>query len=198
MKKIYSINNKTYVCKKSENYLCVPSVLEYIIHSEGYSTINKYDIANYFGVGFPKEEICDEVYNYRISTDSYEFGVVLERDSINNMFSFFRIPLMETYVKLLSVERDFVLDFLNDTLREGKHIICGYDYNAIYKIDDKYIGHVSLIYNVNIEKECISLIDPGPVGFGVKHINIDVLYNAIYSAKDGFWVIERGCSSNND
>ena len=191
MLRINGQNNKVYKCDSSENYLCVPTVLECIIKSEGFSTISRYDIANFFGVSLPEGVVYSEVTCYQTVDDNEKLGVTIKNDSVNQLFSFFRIPLRESFVSLQCLERDFFPDYIYKVLLDGKHIICGYDYNTLYKINSEYIGHVSVVYSISDDLRHVCIIDPGPKGFGIKQIDLDSLYHAIYRARDGLWIIEK-------
>ena len=192
MKEIIGLNGKKYDNTIAENYFCVPAVLETVIKSEGYHNIDKYSIAEYFGVTLPSHH-GSLIKNINYSDKAEELGIVLKTDSINKFFNSFNIALIENYVKYSIVDRDFFVDFIRDVLLSGKHIICGFEYYSLYDKTNSttkdYAGHVSIVFNVDLEKNTIFLLDPGPRLPGVHAVLSDDLYYSISKANDGLWVI---------
>lgn len=188
---VSGLNNKSYKNIIAENYLCVPAVLETILKSEDVLEIDKYMIANYFGVVLPPEVVYPQVLNYSHSEDSKEQGIILKHDSINNFFKDNKIPMNELYVRINFIDRDFFADYIYDQLISGKHIVCGYEYHTLYKNIGKYSGHVSVITDVDVKKDVLYLLDPGPKNPGLKTFLAQDLYCAISKAKDGLWIISR-------
>lgn len=188
---VLGLNNKKYENLVADNYLCVPTVLEIILKSENVPNFDKYMIANYFGVVLPQQVVYSQISNYSHSEDSIHQGITLKRDSINNFFKKNNIPLKEHFVWIKYIDRDFFSDFIYENLISGKHIICGYEYNTLYKKTGKYAGHVSIITTADPNKDVLCLLDPGPNSPGLKTISAQDLYYAILRAKDGLWVISN-------
>lgn len=186
---VTGLNDKKYKNIIAENYLCVPAVLETILKSDNVLEIDKYMIANYFGVILPSDVVYPQVKNYSHSDNPKQQGIILKYDSINDFFRDNKIPLHEQYTKINLIDRDFFSDYIFDVLTSRKHIICGYEYHSLYGSTGDYAGHVSIIVNVDVNKDVVYLLDPGPRTPGLKMISAYNLYHAILEAKDGLWVI---------
>lgn len=184
-------NGKLYINTIAENYLCVPAVMETIIRADNYTSINKYDIANYLGIVLPNGISYPQINNFTISNDSKELGVKLKQNTINDLFTHFGIALHENYESISLFDRDFFADSLADLLSKGMHIVCGFDYNFLYNLGDEYVGHVSIVLDSNPANDEVFLLDPGPKGHGIKRVNALSLYSAINKAKDGLWLIKK-------
>ena len=188
---IIGLNKKEYSNIVAENYLCVPAVLETILKADGFLEIDMYEIANYFGVVLPNDISYSKLTNYSHSDNTKKQGIILNNDSINSFFINYKISLREKYVRINTIDKDFFSDFVNDVLASGKHIICGFEYHNLYGSVGDYSGHVSIIINVDLNKECMFLLDPGPKKPGVKKVSAHSLYSAISAAKDGLWIISN-------
>lgn len=191
MNSIVGLNKKIYINTLAENYLCVPAVLETIIKSESINGINKYDLANFLGVVLPSGLKYPQITNFSYDESTQNLGVKLTYNSINNLFDFYGIPLVEHYVKINIIDKDFFVDYLNDVLLSGKHIVCGFEYHSLYKQIGDYSGHVSIIFNVDENSETVYLLDPGPRGAGIKAVKTYDLYQAISKAQDGLWIMSK-------
>jgi hypothetical protein len=124
-----------------------------------------------------------------IKTDNpNEYGIKLEKDTINEFFKHFDIPLSEKYVSIFQYEDWSFDDAISDFLKTDNHIVCGFSYSLLYNekanID---VGHVSIITAKNYSE--IELLDPGPKNPGIKHIDSENLYSAIKRKRDGLWLI---------
>ena len=188
---VTGLNNKSYKNIIAENYLCVPAVLETVLKSEDILDIDKYTIANYFGVVLPQGIVYPQVKNCSHSDVPKQQGIILKNDSINKFFKDKKIPLHEQYTKLNLIDKDFFTDFIFDTLFSEKHIICGYEYHTLYGSTGDYAGHVSIIVNVDVNNDIVYLLDPGPKNSGLKTVSAYNLYHAIFEAKDGIWIISN-------
>lgn len=191
MDNIIGLNKKQYYNTIAENYLCVPSVMETIFKSEGIYSIDKYLIANFFGIILPSGLEYPQITNFSHSDNSKEQGIILKMNSINDMFNHFSISLKEHYVPIRQIDVDFFSDYVFEVLTSNKHIVCGFEYNALYSKKGDYTGHVSIIVNVDINENKIYLLDPGPKNHGVKKVDMYDLYKAIHLANDGLWIISR-------
>ncbi|MDE5757775.1 MAG: hypothetical protein K2H85_04095 [Allobaculum sp.] len=176
---IVGLNRKNYKNIIAENYLCVPAVLETILRSDDILGIDKYMIANYFGIVLPPEIVYSQVKNCSHSDDTKQQGVILKYDSINNFFKDNKIPLHEQYAKINLIHKDFFTDYIFDILTSRKHIICGYEFHTLYGSTGDYAGHVSIIINVGVNKDDVYLLDPEPKNPGLKMISALNLDHAI-------------------
>lgn len=193
MEDIEGANGKIYKPITAKNYLCVPYVIRMVLCSEKYD-ISIEEIANYFGVVLPPGIYYNQINNYCYSDDSHIQGITIKQNSINDFFHFHKLPLVEEYIRINHINKDFFTDCINDLLLQGNHIICGYEYHSLQKEKDEYAGHVSLIINVNTHYDSVVLLDPGPKDAGCKTVDAYDLYNAISLAKDGLWTIKREVS----
>ena len=191
MNGIVGLNKKIYINTVAENYLCVPAVLETVIKSEGIKEIGKYDLANFFGVVLPNGLEYPQITNFSHSGSAQSLGVNLKYNSINALFEFYNIPLVEEYVKINFIDRDFFADYLYDVLIAGKHVVCGFEYHSLYKLTGEYSGHVSIVFDADKTSDTVHLIDPGPRDAGIKTVKTYDLYQAISKAKDGLWIISQ-------
>lgn len=189
MESIIGLNKKQYELVVAENYLCVPAVLETLLKSEGHRDIDKYRIANYLGVVLPPSVHYPQVINCTFSAASNLQGIKICRDTLNCFFSAFDLPLHEEYLNVRMIGHDLFSEYIFDILSSGKHIICGYEYFSLHGLSGKYVGHVSMIVNLNLRSERIALLNPGPKEPGFEIVSSYMLYRAISIAKDGLWVI---------
>ena len=182
---------KSYVNTIARNHFCVPAILCTILRDEGYD-ISQEIIAEILGITVPIDamQIVSDMYNINYSDNDIEWGVKLEHNSINNLFSKLDVKLHETFIPINTISEDRFIDVLAFHFFSGEHIICGFNYSSLYSLPPANYGHVSLVCDIE-EKDRIILLDPGPKNVGQKTVLADDLYIAIRKRADGLWCISR-------
>jgi hypothetical protein len=178
---------------ESENFLCLPSVLEIILFENNIDHINRYDIANYFGVVVPYNygKLPAQVFNIVYSNDENKLGILIRNNSINDFFCHFELPFVETYYPInLIAEYDFC-EFVNRLLQKQNYVVCGVPSDYLESKSKSKIGHLLLIYDTYIKQDKVDVFDPGPKNFGCKTISAMDLHYSIKIKNDGIWAIRR-------
>jgi len=174
----------------AESYLCIPATLKTILKSEGFiSTISQYEIADYFGINVPLDYKTKDLININRTSNSNEWGIKLNKESINSFFKFYNIPLHERYIPINTLLDWEFSDTIINAINEKKHIVCGYSNNLLFNDKEGKIGHVSLITGISDNE--IEILNPGPDNSGFQRVDLYQLYNSIRLKKDGLWLIER-------
>lgn len=171
---------------KAKPFQCVPAVLETILNVHGIYSFDQDFISKYFGINVPYNEEVD-IENYQRVKDDVQIGVKLHINSLNIFFNKYNISMFETYLPINKISDIVFTDIINKKINEGYHIVCGLDL-GFYKYGKcNSIGHVCIIYSIQDTK--ITLLDPGPIGYGKCNIYYEDLYTAIKAKNDGLWFI---------
>ena len=173
----------------SREHFCVPAVLQAVLRNEGYD-IEQNDIASVLGVNIPSEKAEDyqNIVGIKLTEDEKMWGVVLHKNSVNDLFNYFGIKLHEDYIPISTIAEEVFFDTIKNCLSNYNHLICGFNYSALFGNSDREFGHVALICEVD-KCENISILDPGPLNSGYKSVKSDDLYYAIKRISDGLWCI---------
>jgi hypothetical protein len=134
--------------------------------------------------------ISQSIKNFEYTNDEDKWGIVIDKDTINNFFKKKNLPLIETYISISEIAEYNFYDILNTAILNNNHVIFGYDYNLLFKNIKSKIGHVSLISRV-ISDSIIEIYNPGPENWGLKQFKLDDLYYAIKAKNDGLWIISK-------
>jgi hypothetical protein len=170
----------------SEDYLCVATLLELILNNFGYN-IDRYEIANYFGVNIPVDEKISKVQHYYNTEDKNKLGIIINDNNINSIFNHFHIKLIEKYTSINTILEESFVSTVKKMMEES-YVICGFDYGYVYDEPKNIrLGHVSII--TEITDDNVMLFDPGPRNFGMKKIDTYRLFCGIKKKQDGLWCI---------
>jgi len=170
----------------SENYLCVATLLELILKNFGYN-VDRYEIADYFGVNIPFGEKINKIQNYCNTEDKNKYGIIINQDDINNFFYHYNIKLIEKFISINTLLEETFVPMIQKMM-EDSYVICGFDYGYVYdEPKNKYLGHVSII--TEITDDNVKIFDPGPRNFGIKYLDTYRLFCGIKNKKDGLWCI---------
>lgn len=172
---------------KSEGFLCIPSVLYTILKSEKIN-IDFERIVNFFNYHLPIDYNPGIIRNYKFSEVEADWGVKLEKDTINLLFEELNLPFIENYIPINTLEDWSFIDTIKSNL--SNHIVFGYDFSFLYEQKESDIGHVSII-NSLIGDEQVEILNPGPKYYGKKVFNAYDIYLSIKRKKDGLWIIKR-------
>lgn len=177
----------------AEPYQCVPAVLSIIFEELVKVKIPTSEIASHFTINvsksfFEKANLIGNI-KYQIS-EPKDFGIVLNRDSINNLLRSLNLPLKEIYIPYTYLDELSFSDLLGDYLAKGNGIVVGYDYGLLNNGIKNQVGHASLISKV-INWNLVELYDPGPEEYGYKDVKVDDLFEAIKAKEDGVWIISK-------
>jgi len=181
---------KQYNPTKGEDFFCVPTVLYMILESEGIA-LSLDEIISDFKYNLPNDYVISHnIKNYEYTTDEKKWGILMDRNNINDFFQNRNLPFVEMYIPINTIAEYNFYEILNTAESNNNHIIFGYDYKRLYENTKSEIGHVSLVSRV-ISDEVIEIIDPGPKNWGVKQVALYDMYSAIKAWNDGLWVIQR-------
>ena len=184
------MNSKRYKSIKGENFFCVATVLYMILKSEGFS-VPLNDIMENFSYIVPTNyKNIHYLKNIKYSSTPKEWGAILNKDSINTFFKQNNLPFSELYLPINMIAEYNFYDIINQALLNYNHIVFGFDYDMLYNEKKGEIGHVSII-NQLISSKKVEIVDPGPIDYGYKKVNLYDLYCAIRSWRDGLWIIQK-------
>jgi hypothetical protein len=184
-------NKHKYKLLKSEDFLCVPTSIYTIIESEKiHKDIEFYDVVNYFNYFLPEEPENKRIINYLVTDSKNDWGAKLEKDTVNNLFEFFTLPLKEEYIPINTLTDWNFTDVIKKNLELNNHILFGFDYSFLYNKQESSVGHVSLITGLD-EHELLEIQNPGPINLGIRTFNAYDVYLAIKKKSDGLWIITR-------
>jgi hypothetical protein len=170
----------------SENYLCVATLLELILKNYGYNT-DRYEIANYYGVNIPPDAKISNVQHYYHTEDKNKLGIIMNSNSINDLFDHLSIKLTEKYISINTLLEESFVSTVQKMI-EKSYVICGYDYGYVFDEPRNIcLGHVSII--TEITDDSVMIFDPGPRNFGIKKLDTYRLFCGIKNRKDGLWCI---------
>lgn len=171
---------RKYEIIRSAPYCCVCAVLESVIKRHGYN-ITQFDIANYIGLVCPssdKDVISKKIHNIHISDDAKDWGVHLGRDTINNLFRHYKIPLQEIFFSGNQFD-EINLDSFFDAVSDSYDIMLFISHGILYDIKQNFdVGHCILYVSRSGNK--IEYLDPGPTNLG---LNNKDLYDIFLSIK---------------
>lgn len=181
--------DKQYNLQKSDNYLCVPTILSIIIDAEQDIYISPYNLADSFTINVPHNYPHLKNLKHREEvSETNLLGIVVSTESINNCLKENNIPLRESFISIHRIP-DFCFEYtILKYIQSGRHIVCGFDYGYLYNKHIQELGHVSIITAIDINNSTIELLDPGPDEMGIKHVSADKLYEAILRKNDGIWL----------
>lgn len=180
---------KNYINVPSDNYFCVGAVLESILKKHGYFEYDQFDIVNEFGLVVPKDaNLASSIKNIHHSKSPSEWGVNLNKNSINDFFEKNNIALFEEYISIKTIA-DYEFESTLKDIPEDFDVIFGFDYGRLFNIPDSFgVGHVGIF--LIVENGNVKYLDPGPKNRGIREIKVDDLYSAIKSKSDGLWIIK--------
>ncbi len=158
--------------------MCVPAVLQMVLKRFGI-VMDQTSISEQLGI-VPDND----------SNNPKIWGTHIYDNTLNDFFQNNSICLRENYIPINHfMDSVFLLDKLNELLPKETAIICGYNYSWLFGDKEDVFQHVSIIIDVNEDKNEVVLLDPGPKDYGVKSVSADKLYDAIREAHDGLWCI---------
>lgn len=180
---------KEYTNIKADDFCCIGAVLETILIRHHYTNYSQYDIVNEFGLTIPKTaKVSEKINNIKFSDNPKDWGVKLKLDSLYNFFKKNGIRLEEQYKSIKEID-DYSFELTLKRIPPEFDIVFGFDYGRLYNITDlKNIGHVGIF--LKIEGNNLFYLDPGPLNYGERKVNIDDLYSALKSKSDGLWIIK--------
>lgn len=178
-----------YEVEKAENFLCVPAVLSAIINCMTDINISQRELSLYFPEVNVPIGYNGPIINYKETSNTKNWGIIVNKNTINNLFNKLNIPLKESYRAINTISENDFEEIIKLNLLKGSSIICGYNYGLLNNMEDKInIGHVCIIKSIS-KDEKIEYLDPGPDNFGIRFVKSDLLYQAIRSRSDGLWII---------
>ena len=172
----------------SQPFLCVAAILEAILRCNGIKSLDQEEIAEFFGVHVPLQ-YDGTIRNVTRTENVNLYGIRVEDNGINNFFDHYNLPFNESFLSVFTFNDWQIEDIVKAHLANNSHVVCGFDYGELYGTVDKKLGHVSLITAAS--GTTITLLDPGPIGHGTKHVNNENLFSAIKAKRDGLWIIAR-------
>jgi len=183
---------KNYTNTLARSNFCAPAVLCTILNYEGYK-VTQETIAEMFGLTVPLNtaEVFKDIQNVNFSNEDINWGVKIEKNSINDLFFKLDAKLHETFIPINTVTGENLSDVVSLHLFAGEHIVCGFNYSSLYSLAPANYRHASIICNVNVKEDRIFLLDPGPKDAGIKSVLAYDLYLAIMKCTDGLWCISR-------
>lgn len=171
-------NNYLYPIIKGEDLYCVPTCLKMLFAASGYD-IDLNVLKKLFTVISPQK-----------AKSMLEVGIHIKHDTFSKIFAKLNIPLMDTYLPVTHIDKDFLVDIIEQELQQKKHIMCGYSFGALFGDDNKCdLGHVSLI--LGVENSMIKILNPGPKYYGINRVNDIELYRAMSKKNSGLWIFGR-------
>lgn len=186
MNSVKSVHN--YKLIVSSEFLCIPACMEIILRSHSFD-ISQNEIAEFFGVHVSLE-YTGPIKNIIHTSDSNKLGIVLKNDSINTFFNKFNLPFKEEYISIKLLQDWMFENLITEKIALGNHLVCGFSFGELYNDKSKTeIGHVSILESVDREK--LTIIDPGPLNAGRKQVDIYDIYRAIHMKNDGLWIITK-------
>jgi len=172
-------------------YCCVPTCITMVLDRREISHSSQDEIGYELGLTVPKEKahLYTKVRTGKKPIAGYGTQVGKKQYSINNFFRKNKIGLKETYyfVEDISDVREFIIS----NIKSNNDIIVCFNNEKLYGKGDW--GHVSLIKG--IEKNIVSLVDPGKDVPKIRKVKLDKLIEAMeYHGKEkngGFWIISE-------
>jgi hypothetical protein len=181
---------KNYLNIKADDFCCVGAVMETILIRNNYTGYNQYSIINEFGLTIPKSaKVSDKIYNISYSADPIDWGVKLDRNSLNNFFNNKGIKLVEDYISVREID-DYKLELTLRSISDDSDVVFGFDYGRLFNIPACFhYGHVGIF--LKLEGDNVFYLDPGPRNYGVREVKIEDLYDSIKSKCDGLRIIKK-------
>lgn len=173
-----------------ENYLCFYSLMEMVLDDAGYPDWTQYKLANIFGVVLPKGYAIPGITNVEYNDNECMLGAHIDCKKINDFMIENHINLTVSYISSnpygeYDIDKQYLIN---------KYCICTYSYGALYNQKKSFnAGHASLFIKYDSDEEVV-IYDPGPKQVGKKRVRICNLYDAIYDARGGFYIFEKGNS----
>lgn len=169
----------------SKPYCCVPAVLEAILLRHGYK-FDQVDIANYFGLTVPTDEmdsLSGTFTKLNASDEVSMIGIHLGKDGFNSFFADNGISLSETFVSASELS-ELNIESVLDAIPEDSDAVFFFDYGVLYGEErNKGVGHNGAF--ISREGEYVSYLDPGPRRLGINKVKIDDLLCAMKAAYAG-------------
>jgi len=172
-------------------YCCVPTCIVMVLDRRKIPHGSQDEIGYELGLTVPKEKahLYTKVRTGKKPIAGWGTQVGKKQYSINHFFKNSNIRLKETYffVKDISDVREFIIS----NIKSNNDIIVCFNNEKLYSKGDW--GHVSLIQG--IEKNIVSLVDPGKDVPKIRKVKLDKLIEAMeYHGKEksgGFWLISE-------
>ena len=172
-------------------YCCVPTCITMVLDRRKISHGSQDEIGYELGLTVPKEKahLYTKVRTVKKPIAGWGTQVNKKQYSINSFFKKNKIGLKETYffVKDISGVREFIIS----NIKSNKDIIVCFNNKKLHGRGDW--GHVSLIQG--IEKNIVSLVDPGKDVPKIRKVKLDRLIEAMeHHGKErsgGFWLISE-------
>lgn len=175
-KTAHGMNGYVYPFILGENYYCIPTCIEMIISSMGY-TIDTEALRTHF-----------QIITSNDTNQDHELGVQLTDGDLDALFSTLHIPMYEQFIPINKIAEYQFEYLLKELLDSGAHILCGYSYGCLFG-DDRLrdIGHASIL--LSIHNSFVQILNPGPKNAGINTVREDDLYAAIRYRHGGLWVL---------
>ena len=162
----------------AQPYLCFAAVIAMIIRAHSSLTISQEELGAILGVTVPKPGD---------GSAPTSWGIAPCRDSISRAFSALHVPLCDESVHVSELEDWQFENRIADALRQGLHVACGYDYGVLKSGSNSQVGHASLVTAI-LPETSVTLLDPGPDGFGLQEASAAALYAAVKARSGWLWM----------
>lgn len=171
-----------------EDFLCLAVVLGSIINAQYINKFISYeDIAEFFGVNVPNDYV-GSIKNIKYTDDFNLMGIIIKNTEINDLFQSYNIPLIEYYISINSLSESDLEERIICEMNKGSHIFCSFGYDYLYRLGQSKRGHISIITEIN--KNIVTLLDPGPINAGNKEVSIIELYDSMHFKQGGLSIVQ--------
>ena len=180
-----------YNPKTEKEHCCVPAVLQMIQVRRGLKFNSQDEIGYQLGLIVPKEKVhlFSRVRTGRMPKTGWGTQSSKKQYSINNYFIKNNIPLKLTIHNTKDIEN--VSEFVIQNLSSNNDIIICYNSQILF--DNGDVEHVSLIQEIDTEKNELAIVDPAIDVPKIRKTNLSRLTRALKFHKvsriGGFWVV---------
>ena len=171
---------------RAKPYLCLPAVLATVIEAESRQRVSQEEVAERLGGNTPPNA-NPPVSNASTTENRKRWGTVLESGTVDKLFVDLGIALREEYVGIAALQDWQFEELLEERLRAGAHVACGYSHHALTGKGHPDVGHASIILSL-LPGRCVVLLNPGPEDFGMREADPMALYAAIRFRHAGVWI----------
>lgn len=175
-----------YKAIKAAPYMCLAAVLAMIIEAVSGDCLRPEELAEELGICIP-EAADAPVHNTVVTADGMRWGMVVDDGILGKLFQRIGVGLREEYVPISRLQDWEFEQLIEDRLRQGAHVACGYSYHVLAGRGQPDVGHASIVVAL-LPEHHVTLIDPGPDGFGMREVDSGLLYAAVRARGAGLWV----------